>query len=78
MVILYPTHGLGPVAQCMNINRGDRMDHMVSMSTNDFTLGIMADDLAAKDPISSINLPDKPYRGNMNTIINPDHTMAKQ
>ena len=23
---LYPTHGIGPVAQCMNINRGDRLD----------------------------------------------------
>ncbi len=30
---LYPTHGLGPVAQCMNINRGDRFDHLVSMSS---------------------------------------------
>jgi len=30
---LYPTHGLGPVAQCMNINRGDRYDYMVSMSS---------------------------------------------
>jgi len=30
---LYPTHGLGPVAQCMNINRGDRMAYLVSMST---------------------------------------------
>jgi len=29
---LYPTHGLGPVAQCMNINRGDRLDYLVSMS----------------------------------------------
>ncbi len=29
---LYPTHGLGPIAQCMNINRGDRFDHLVSMS----------------------------------------------
>ena len=29
---LYPTHGLGPVAQYMNINRGDRFDYMVSMS----------------------------------------------
>lgn len=29
---LYPTHGLGPVAQCMNINRGDRFDYVVSMS----------------------------------------------
>jgi hypothetical protein len=30
---LYPTHGLGPVAQYMDINRGDRFDHLVSMST---------------------------------------------
>jgi hypothetical protein len=30
---LYPTHGLGPVANCMNINRGDRFDYLVSMST---------------------------------------------
>ncbi|HSW47239.1 MAG TPA: Gfo/Idh/MocA family oxidoreductase [Phycisphaerae bacterium] len=29
---LYPTHGLGPVAQYMNINRGDRFDYLVSMS----------------------------------------------
>ncbi len=29
---LYPTHGLGPIANCMNINRGDRFDHLVSMS----------------------------------------------
>jgi hypothetical protein len=29
---LYPTHGLGPVAQCMDVNRGDRFDYLVSMS----------------------------------------------
>jgi predicted dehydrogenase len=29
----YPTHGLGPVAQYMNINRGDRFDFLVSMSS---------------------------------------------
>ena len=29
---LYPTHGLGPVAQCLNINRGDAFDYLVSMS----------------------------------------------
>ncbi len=31
---LYPTHGLGPVAQCMDINRGDQFDYLVSMSSN--------------------------------------------
>jgi hypothetical protein len=30
---LYPTHGLGPVANYMSINRGDRFDYLVSMST---------------------------------------------
>lgn len=29
----YPTHGLGPVANVMNINRGDQLDYVVSMST---------------------------------------------
>jgi len=30
---IYPTHGLGPVAQYMGINRGDRFDYMTSMSS---------------------------------------------
>jgi len=29
---LYPTHGLGPIANCMDINRGDRFETIVSMS----------------------------------------------
>ena len=30
---LYPTHGLGPVAQWMNVNRGNRFTTLVSMAT---------------------------------------------
>ena len=65
---LYPTHGLGPICQVMNINRGDKLDYLVSMSGNDFMMGAMADELAAKDDFY------KPYagntfRGNMNTSI---------
>ena len=30
---LYATHGLGPVAQCMNIHRGDRFKTLVAMDT---------------------------------------------
>ena len=30
---LYPTHGLGPVAQCLDINRGDQFEYLVSMSS---------------------------------------------
>ena len=33
---LYPTHGLGPVAQALNIHRGDRFETLVSMDTNPF------------------------------------------
>ncbi|HKQ05423.1 MAG TPA: Gfo/Idh/MocA family oxidoreductase [Blastocatellia bacterium] len=48
---LYPTHGLGPVANYMNINRGDRFDYMVSMSSAH--LGLEAyrkDHVPAGDP----------------------------
>lgn len=65
---LYPTHGLGPIAQCMDINRGDRFDHLVSMSTNDFTMNNMAKELAAKDDFFK-EYVDRPYRGNMNTTL---------
>ncbi len=65
---LYPTHGLGPVAQCMNINRGDKFDYLVSMSTNDFTMNNKAKELAEKDDFFK-EYTDRPYRGNMNTSL---------
>jgi len=65
---LYPTHGLGPIAQCMNVNRGDKFEHLVSMSTNDFTLNDLAKEMAAKDSFFT-EYVDKPYRGNMNATL---------
>ena len=29
----YPTHGLGPICQVLNIHRGDKMDYLVAMDT---------------------------------------------
>ncbi|WDE95786.1 Gfo/Idh/MocA family oxidoreductase [Lentisphaera profundi] len=60
---LYPTHGLGPVAQCMNINRGNQFDYMVSMSSqeaafSEFTRQHKRPDLLREN-----------YRGDMNTSI---------
>lgn len=69
---LYPTHGLGPIAQCMNINRGDKFDHLVSMSTDDFTMNNTAKELAAKDDFFK-QYVDRPYRGNMNTTLIRTH-----
>lgn len=65
---LYPTHGLGPVAQCLNINRGDKMDHLVSMSTNDFMMGEMAKAKAAEDSFYK-EFEGKSFRGNMSTTL---------
>ena len=63
---LYPTHGLGPIAQALNINRGDRMDYLVSVSSNDFMMAAMAKELAAKDDFFK-PYANKNFRGNMNT-----------
>jgi predicted dehydrogenase len=46
---LYPTHGLGPVAAFMNINRGDRFDYLVSMSTPEMGLTKWRADHEPKD-----------------------------
>ncbi|MDL2240830.1 Gfo/Idh/MocA family oxidoreductase [Bacteroidales bacterium OttesenSCG-928-K22] len=63
---LYPTHGLGPICQIMNINRGDQMDYLNSMSSNDFQMRKMADKLASEDLFYQ-PYAGKNYRGNMNT-----------
>lgn len=63
---LYPTHGLGPIAQAMDINRGDKMEYLVSMSGNDFQMGHKAKELASKDDFYK-PFANKTYRGNMNT-----------
>ncbi len=63
---LYPTHGLGPVCQALNINRGDRMDYMTSMSGNDFMLAKEAEELAATDDFYK-PFATSGYRGDMNT-----------
>ena len=40
---VYPTHGIGPVCQDLNIHRGDKMDLLVSMDTDAFAGKAMAD-----------------------------------
>jgi hypothetical protein len=65
---LYAAHGLGTICQVMDINYGDKMDTMVSMSSNDFTMSNKMKDLAGKDeyykPFADVN-----FRGNINTSI---------
>ncbi len=40
---LYPTHGLGPVAQCLDINRGNYFDYLVSFGTKTRGLHLYAE-----------------------------------
>ncbi len=39
---LYPTHGFGPVAQWMDVNRGNQLDYLVSMSSQSRGLNLYA------------------------------------
>src|SRR5919109_3828055 len=39
---LYPTHGVGPVAQWLDINRGNQFDYLVSMATKSRVLNLWA------------------------------------
>jgi len=63
---LYPTHGLGPVARYMDINRGDRFDYMVSMSSAEKGLSLYrAEHVPQSDPMWS-----ETYKcGDMNTSL---------
>lgn len=69
---LYVAHGLGPVSQMMDINYGDRMEYLVSISSNDFSMGPKMQELAIMDsyyqPYVGLN-----FRGNMNTTIIRTH-----
>jgi len=63
---LYPTHGLGPVANYLGINRGDRFEYLVSMSSLEAGLTEYRNEtLAAGDPKRR-----ETYRtGDMNTSL---------
>jgi predicted dehydrogenase len=63
---LYPTHGLGPVANYMGIQRGDRFEYLVSMSTPERGLdGYRKDHLKADDP----RLKERYVTGDMNISL---------
>jgi predicted dehydrogenase len=60
---LYPTHGLGPIAQCRDINRGNRFEYLVSMSSQEAAFSSFARKKGRKD---MLNID---FRGDMNTCV---------
>ncbi|MBT4400787.1 MAG: Gfo/Idh/MocA family oxidoreductase, partial [Bacteroidetes bacterium] len=65
---IYPTHGMGPIAQMMNINRGDRFDFVVSVESKDFMMQNKAKKLAKDDPFFE-EFAKMDYRGNMSSML---------
>jgi hypothetical protein len=63
---LYPTHGLGPVAHYMGVNRGDRFDYLVSMSSPERGLDAWRE---AHVPKSSPKWKEKYICGDLNTSL---------
>ena len=52
---VYPTHGLGPVCQVMNIHRGDRFETLVAMETAAFRGQSIADKRYGKGTVKYMN-----------------------
>lgn len=69
---LYPTHGLGPIAQVLKINRGNKMEFMTSMASKDFSLRPKTEELAKTNKEFEKYLK-YPFRGNMNTSTIKNH-----
>ena len=63
---LYPMHGLGPLAHILNLNRGDRMEYLVSLSSGQFGLTAYAKEKFGEDS----DYARRNYaKGDMNTTI---------
>jgi len=63
---LYPTHGLGPVAQYLGLGRGDQFKFLVSMSSPEKGLTKYRD---AKQPNGGRHANEKYICGDMNTSL---------
>ena len=63
---LYPTHPMGPMAWWLDINRGDRFDYLVSMSSKAVCLNeYAAHYYGDKHPYASLNM----QQGDVNTTL---------
>lgn len=62
----YPTHGLGPICHIMNIHRGDKMEYLVSMSSDQFGMTAYAKEKFGEES----DYAKRDYKhGDMNTTL---------
>ena len=62
----YPTHGLVPAGKCLDINRGDRFDYLVSMETKSASFEAYG---AANFPKGDWRHDAKMVKGDINTCL---------
>ncbi|RLD55782.1 MAG: acetylgalactosaminidase [Bacteroidetes bacterium] len=63
---LYPTHGFGPICHILNIHRGDKMEYLVSVASNQFGMTEFAKKKFGEDS----DYATRDYaRGDMNTTL---------
>ncbi len=62
----YPTHGFGPICHIMNIHRGDKLEYITSMSSNQFGMTAYAKEKFGEDS----DYAKRNYRkGDINTSL---------
>ncbi|NLF67644.1 MAG: Gfo/Idh/MocA family oxidoreductase [Candidatus Anammoximicrobium sp.] len=64
-----PTHGTAPICQAMKIGRGDRLDYLTSMETDDFIRAKTANALAASGSAYHQQFKNQRHAGNVNTTM---------
>lgn len=63
---LYPTHGFGPICHILNIHRGDKMEYLVALASDQFGMTAYAKERFGEDS----DFAQRVYkRGDMNTTL---------
>lgn len=65
---LYPDSGIDSVSQMMDINYGDKLDYLSSLSSNDFIMQQTAKSMGYTDE-NGVSYNNNTFRGNMNITI---------
>jgi len=76
---LYPMHALGPVALALNVNRGDRLDHLVSMGSQAYNWQEFAKRKFGPDaPVSKIRFEANDFNTTIIRTVNGKTILLRQ
>lgn len=72
---LYPTHGVGPIMQCVNINRGNRFTNLVSFSSKAKGLASYVEAKSPGHPNAKINYKNGDVTTTLINCVNGETVM---